>query len=475
MSKAALDILVNEIANEIAKSKSYRDQVDRKVHTYTVDSQMLKKEILYQVSGLFNGKIPKRFIQNVGLFINRYVLSLEKRAEAYGNNSRSSVSVSIEKGENGFVATLTGKVADANVFAAINTIRLGKIKGGSPLGNLREDIRKALELELGTSDTKKDIDTTVYGSYQEMPNGQIVRSGGLLQSGHVAEHAISARRYKNTLDTIKGKDFESLLDSLTSIENVYAGRGITSQTKLLKLMVASIKRVRYEDLGDLNVVAVLDESSFRNLKKSKEEKDFLNSLNSTVYNYLSKKLDFINLPGSNSIADNVRGMIIKSALKQATPKSVKGKVKTPKASKGSVLKELSGTLIKTKSSESLKKSKKPYMLKVNTKSGGTINRSLLTILNQTLRAVVAENMVFPRLQFKTGRFANSVQVVNIIEGSSKVPEITYSFMHDPYDVFRMDIGNHLATPTRDPRSIIDLSIRQIAAKFAIRKLITRVV
>lgn len=109
---------------------------------------------------------------------------------------------------------------------------------------------------------------------------------------------------------------------------------------------------------------------------------------------------------------------------------------------------------------------------VRRKSGR--NMSVLTLMNsinRKLPAQIKKNMGSPRLNWRTGRFAHSARVTNISKGH----EIRYSYMKNPYAVFEMGaLGSaRLATPARDPRSIISLSIREIAATMTDQKFRTR--
>jgi hypothetical protein len=79
----------------------------------------------------------------------------------------------------------------------------------------------------------------------------------------------------------------------------------------------------------------------------------------------------------------------------------------------------------------------------------------------------------PRLNFRTGRFANSVRVTDI--GQTKVGQsIGYTYQTNPYQVFEMGKGRDpWSTPDRDPRPLIDMSIRQIMTQYTTKRFTTR--
>jgi hypothetical protein len=100
--------------------------------------------------------------------------------------------------------------------------------------------------------------------------------------------------------------------------------------------------------------------------------------------------------------------------------------------------------------------------------------NILNMINAKLPEVVARNMVFPRLVFRTGRFAGSTRATDIQKTPTGAMSIGYTYMRDPYTVFEMGLGRPpWATPDRDPRKLIDESIRAIAAYFIRDKFFTR--
>ena len=99
---------------------------------------------------------------------------------------------------------------------------------------------------------------------------------------------------------------------------------------------------------------------------------------------------------------------------------------------------------------------------------------LMAILNQKLPQTVVKNMGPPGLQNQTGRFASSVKVTDVSRTAQGFPSVGYTYQKNPYQVFEMGQGQApWADPDRDPRKLIDASIREIAAQFAIGRFYTR--
>lgn len=105
---------------------------------------------------------------------------------------------------------------------------------------------------------------------------------------------------------------------------------------------------------------------------------------------------------------------------------------------------------------------KPSMLNLN---------YLIPLINKELAATVAANMGSPRLNYRTGRFAESVRVTDIQQTPKGFPSVGYTYMKYPYQTF--EPGYKQGSPERDPRKLIDVSIREIAAKMAMGRFYTR--
>ena len=105
-------------------------------------------------------------------------------------------------------------------------------------------------------------------------------------------------------------------------------------------------------------------------------------------------------------------------------------------------------------------------------SRGAIN--LAALINNKLPATVAKNMGPPGLENITGRFASSARITDVSVTNKGFPSIGYTYQKNPYQVFEMSQGTApWATPERDPRKVIDASIREIAATLLQGRFFTR--
>jgi hypothetical protein len=99
--------------------------------------------------------------------------------------------------------------------------------------------------------------------------------------------------------------------------------------------------------------------------------------------------------------------------------------------------------------------------------------NMLGIINAQLSDTVAKNMGSPRLDNVTGTFARSVRVTDIATTAQGFPSVGYTYARSPYGVFEASSGTRFASAERDPRPLIDASIREIAAQYGLGRLYTR--
>ena len=128
---------------------------------------------------------------------------------------------------------------------------------------------------------------------------------------------------------------------------------------------------------------------------------------------------------------------------------------------------------KTKSKARSKKLRTPNKRRRNSKGVASSPLQLIGVLNKKLPDTVRRNMREPGLQNRTGQFAESVKVTNIMQTTQGFASIGYTYQRNPYEVFEMGSSGNWATPERDPRTLIDRSIREVAAEFALGRFYTR--
>jgi hypothetical protein len=66
---------------------------------------------------------------------------------------------------------------------------------------------------------------------------------------------------------------------------------------------------------------------------------------------------------------------------------------------------------------------------------------LVVQFNSKLPQTVRKNMGSPALNNRTGRFANSAQVSNVIMTPQGFPSVGYTYQKEPYQVFEDGVGS----------------------------------
>lgn len=270
-----------------------------------------------------------------------------------------------------------------------------------------------------------------------------------LDIGHTEESAVVKKRISDALLT-----FGEIPKNLKNIEEI---ESIFSLTK-------------NDDTETISVS--LESATVNRLKGSREEREVKSKLLKDLDSALTK-LDSMNLKGSDSFTDIYRKKAIKTVLKafegQKNIRIKSENTKTKKSSKVPVILSTKGT--------TTKKSKGKSVVRGTTKTktgAASLPLQLIGIFNQQLPRVLEKNMRTPALENRTGRFANSVKVTDVTRTTKGFPSFGYTYERNPYEVFEVGRGKApWATPERDPRILIDKSMREIASQFALGRFFTR--
>ena len=226
-----------------------------------------------------------------------------------------------------------------------------------------------------------------------------------------------------------------------------------------------------------DVVEVSIESAYtnRNVSEEKEIKAaFLEALERAL-----EKVDLLELEGSDTRIQTERKRVIKR-FRKGIKKNPRVKVVTeddklnlskgtPQKTKLDKGKALRGVSRKA----SIDVPIRPYKAK-ETKPRNLNLLSLQALINAKLPNRVRENMNPPGLQNRTGKFANSVKITEVTQTNKGFPSIGYTYEKNPYQIFEQGAGKFpWATNERDPRALIDRSIREIAAEYITGRFYTR--
>lgn len=158
----------------------------------------------------------------------------------------------------------------------------------------------------------------------------------------------------------------------------------------------------------------------------------------------------------------------KKGVKVTTFKVDKPKKRSNTLKKGPVRKTRApGSMIATGRKKVVQKRK----TQKRSDTGASDMLKLVVMFNQKLPDAIVNNMGPPALTNQTGRFANSVRVTDITKTAQGFPSVGYTYQKNPYQTF--ESGYRQGSPEYDPRNLINKSIREVAAEFAIGRFYTR--
>lgn len=179
------------------------------------------------------------------------------------------------------------------------------------------------------------------------------------------------------------------------------------------------------------------------------------------------KLDMIDIASSPTMRQRVRTdlvSLIDPKKKRAVPKTYTGS----SSDKTVGIKKA----LQPKKSKKRQKAPKDVISKQQ-ENPATHPLALIAFMNKALPQIIEKNMKYPALENQTGRFARSVKIVDSIQTPQGFTSYGYTYMKDPYQVYETSSGSRFADADRDPRKVIDLSIRELATRFALGRFFTR--
>jgi len=463
MAKKDLDLILNKIRKEIDASNNLREEFDTSRHTFSTSVEEVYEEVLKQLRGLIDtldsptSTELQRRKESLYTLVESYVEYLHTSFKQY----KGAAKIVFSRGSNSrkFTITISAPTSkkSMSVFGVINSIRTRK--RGLP------DFRDGILEKVFNSNKSDQVSSALYGSYRlDERTGKEIRSGGLLQLGHDKSGSVSLRRKAQLLKQFSYK---------SNIEKLLVGTRTTKETRAeISLAVNTYASGAASKLLKefTTTVALKEESAFQNQGDASGERAILRALTKEVRSVL-KNVDFFNQRGSSSAMDIVSFRIMDAAVKKG------GK---SRGKRSLVQDSDSVSKIKIASSTKTSSQKESVGLKVpqaKTSPATNLNRNwlqLLPMINSRLTDIVAKNMNSPRLNFRTGRLAQSAKVVNVEQTPQGLPSFVFDYERDPYDVFDRTLGRSpWNTPQRDPRALVDVSVREIVREMAIGRFFTR--
>lgn len=446
--KNLLDTL-NLIEERIySSSAEFRKLVsDRKAHSVTID----KKDLIFQVTAEMKFRLGvKELPEEMQRVIERQVTVMCRKfytalhPKKFNSSRKTYETSGLAGSATSFTVVYAAKSATdtTNVFKRFKTIKQ----------QIQKPLLQALNKEIASLNKGKRK-----GNRFSSINA---RGAGFLDIGHGDDSSVSLQRQREVnkalfdFDTsnspLADKFLGELRDNLKLSANKQDGK--TADTISISLESKNINR----DSFSKGEVAGLN-------KALKAEMERLGA------SY------WANQEGSDSMATKLEKKLVTELSS-----SIKGKKKVTRAKKGKVQKSKAtkvkskGKTTKASTGRVFKGTSKAATKKRNVSKGiASAPMQMLGAINNQLPETVRENMQTPRLQNRTGRFANSVRVTDIAVTNTGLPSVGYTYDRGNYGQYEKSSGSRWADTDRDPRTLIDKSIREIAAGLAIGRFFTR--
>lgn len=296
--------------------------------------------------------------------------------------------------------------------------------------------------------------------------GQMIQAefgkNNFLDVGHVGESAIARQRNAMVQNT------------LLEISSSASSPALTNFLKQLEGSVALVinkKQVAKTSGGGKEVVEVKLESTGDNRAEDLSLYEDLNKdLEAAIAKLGKTKAGLLGLTAaSKDYAENIEDAILHNFSKMKGKKNFKQE--KPKRRKKPKI-SIPAAELKGRKGRGFKDTKAAPPLKMG-EEGKQSPINLMSLINAKLPQTVRKNMGAPRLENQTGAFAASVRVTDASRTPQGFPSIGYTYQRQPYGVFEASSGSRFASPERDPRTLIDISIREIAAQLVTGRLYTR--
>ena len=461
MSQQALKRFLNNLDKQLKNSSdAYRSATaNKKDHSFELTERAIEKSLEEALK--YSDNLADLSVKDVKHILSLTKPGIQKFIESVKNNF-----VSLKAGSRVkdltvkiLISTPTRLVVDLTVPEKNESDIFNTVIRGNYTVELNDFYQKFLNILQQFTGQDKILFTNEKGK----------TSAAEAQNVFNLEHSLESSNVKKFVEESAHKAFSSL--SKADQVLLQKDSSLLDNTGIL----LGIDRLIDVSLEGPQSIAVFLGSSILNRLESIEERKIVSQIQRDLKSLLISS-NIPNLSGSDTVEQIETKRVIKklkSSLEKGKSKKikvnfestkVKGKPKTTESIKAG------GTVTKgrAKAKSSLKKKR---VNKIKPKNTLPNLQMLIGVINQQLPRTVAKNMGDPRLNYKTGRFASSVEVTDITTTAKGFPSIGYTYDKFPYQTF--EPGYRQGSVDRDPRKLIDTSIREIAAQFAIGRFYTR--
>lgn len=508
MAKADLAKLSKSIDKIIEREKdSSRGLLNRQTHIYTVSAITFAAQLTRQLVNVrkFSPLTDSEYESKINQLSKQYTKDLHSALTSLkGVNFEGS-------GSDNFKATLSNQDHPSPFNAFQNARRL-------PVESLKAKVIESLfdkftsnqdyidytkmsdddleRIKKDVGNKAKKILATPGSNLEkyEMLSSRILGSFRTGNDGKLERDDLSVRRSRGMSDLGHAKSLAVNKLVLPIIANAIIEGTIEKQVKSLgvKYNIRSAVQKATDGMPTSKTfeldVEVFDESSSQNRGDASTERSELKKATNLIRDRIFEEImknDWANQDSSPSYMKLAKSHLLRSASKMGRSPNTKFQTdksllvplnisptdlaKTIKGNKGSKNIVASG-----KNSKVVPKvaTTKPRNTEPTKRAPNWLR--LLPLINAKLADQVVKNMRAPRLVNRTGTFASSAKVINVEQTREGFPSFVFDYERDPYDVFDRTKGRSpWNTPERDPRTLVDISVREIVREMAIGRFFTR--
>lgn len=427
MASADLQKFLQKVQEDLEKSSSeFRSLVsDNKVHTFHLTRNGVYNHILFQIQA-DDVEIREKELKPL---IDKFFDQVKDNFQNLQNVQLFDQDFKADE----FSVTLQAKSRTRGPLPNLDarkTFDFIKYAYRTPLQTLKSELKKYYRKSGQQLNDQRFVDL---GHAKDSSVVQ-QRVNQLLEFGQIPKSLANIPELKNLLALTKDDDNDTVTVTLESaVFNRAEGRGPDKQLK------EKVQRQLAKVLEKMDTMELKGSDSFRERK----EKELLAKVVSEF-----RKIDGVEIQIDKNMSK------VKKSSKTPAKRQDNSKVVHAKSR---------GMVVQAARIQSNKKKKITSVSPVN----------LLSILNAKLPQTVAGNMGEPRLVNRTGTFAGSVKATDISQTKKGFLSIGYTYEKSPYGVFETTSGTRFASANRDPRPLIEGSIREIAQQLIGQRFYTR--
>ena len=455
MAKSNLTTFIERLDAELSRYSDYRKELNRAPHTFVFHKRTLLNETLIQLSkgqGMTLNNADKEHIKSlVDIAATELHSQLEQIAGTKLKRPGGKTTVIFDAHTDVPIPTHLNQVLPYPAFTRV------KFAYRKVMNKYFTDMQDYFR-------NHKDLDTIKTKSGTEKSS---------IMHFFDAGHDKNAGVFERFLDTKTASIMAAINNKVESVSEEERNKIVAEMNKALGIDLQITK------IDDLDSMIIKIESASSNRSRGQKQGLRSRDLRKKVKAYL-ETADLENLQGSDSLKTKKIKETRKAVLdpfKKVQGVTVSAKnTKSKKSSKQPAKKTVKPTIGKkaTKLVGTAAVAKKTKNRRRKAQSSGPSMLQIIAMMNKQLPATVRKNMRSPALENRTGRFASSVQLTDVSKTPKGFPSIGYTYQRNPYQVFEDGAGSSpWANGDRDPRELIDRSIRELAAQFAIGRFYTR--